>query len=299
MESALDCVACFQSQVLRAARAAGATREVQEQLLRRIMRELAEADWRGTPIDIGMPVHRTVREVTGVDDPFAADKRQATVAALELLPALRARVREADDPLLMAVRLSVAGNIIDLGALDSFDLDATLRRVLTAEFAADDYAALRGALEGGQSLLLFADNAGEIVFDRLLLETIATHWGLRASVVVKSGPFINDATVADARQAGLDEIDGLQLRQVSNGDNDGAPTYHSEEVAHWLRSHDVVISKGQANYEALSDRPGVFFLLMAKCPCIASALGVGVGDFVLRRAGGGRTDGVGGTGRGD
>ncbi|MFO8079472.1 MAG: ARMT1-like domain-containing protein [Armatimonadota bacterium] len=282
MQAKLDCVTCFQEQALRAARAAGAPVDQQEEVLRKAIRTVADADWRATPIDLGMPVHKIVREITGVDDPFADAKRKATATALSALDELRARVAQADDPLRMAVRISVAGNIIDLGALASFDLEETLDRVATADFAVDHYHALRSALEDAQSLLFFADNAGEIVFDRLLLETIERRWDPEITLVVKSGPFINDATVEDARASGLDQLDRLEMREVSNGDDDGAPTYASEEIDQWIAEHDVVIAKGQANYEGLSERGDVFFLLMAKCPCVADVIGVNVGDFVLR-----------------
>ncbi|MFP4248390.1 MAG: damage-control phosphatase ARMT1 family protein [Armatimonadota bacterium] len=281
MQAKLDCVTCFQEQALRAARAAGAPVDQQEEVLRKAIRTVADADWRATPIDLGMPVHRIVREVTGVDDPFADAKREATAAALSALDDLRARVAQADDPLRMAIRISVAGNIIDLGALESFDFEETLARVSTADFAVDHYDALQSALEDAQSLLFFADNAGEIVFDRLLLETIEQHWGPEITLVVKSGPFINDATVEDARASGLDQLEHLDMREVSNGDDDEAPAYASDEIDRWVAEHDVVIAKGQANYEALSERVDVFFLLMAKCPCVADVIGVNVGDFVL------------------
>jgi len=282
MQAMLDCVTCFQDQALRAARAAGVSEQVQARVLRAVLREVAEADWEQTPIDLGMPVHRIVREVTGIDDPFAAQKRQATESALAWLPELRGRIARADDPMKMAIRIAIAGNIIDLGALASFDLDETLTRVSRADFAIDHYDLLRPRLESAQSLLVFADNAGEIVFDRLLLETIADRWSPEITLVVKSGPFINDATIEDARASGLEEIDRLTMREVSNGDDDTAPEYASPEIDRWIAEHNVTIAKGQANYEALSEREDVFFLLMAKCPCVANSIGVNVGDVVLR-----------------
>lgn len=282
MQAMLDCVTCFQDQALRAARAAGVSEQVQARVLRAVLREVVEADWEQTPIDLGMPVHRIVREVTGIDDPFAAQKRQATESALAWLPELRGRIAGADDPLRMAIRIAIAGNIIDLGALASFDLDDTLTRVATADFAIDHYEALRSTLQGARTLLVFADNAGEIVFDRLLLETIANNRSPEITLVVKSGPFINDATVEDARASGLDDVHGLRMREISNGDDDSAPGYASPEIDRWIAEHDVTIAKGQANYEALSEREDVFFLLMAKCPCVAKTIGVSVGDMVLR-----------------
>ena len=284
MQAKLDCVTCFQDQALRAARAAGASVIVQEQVMRRVVQAVAEADWRTTPIDLGMPVHRIVREVTGIDDPFGAAKRKATEAALLAVPELRERIVQADDPVRMAIRISAAGNIIDLGALQTFDFEQTLAHVSTADFGIDHYEALRQTVEKADSLLLFADNAGEIVFDRLLLETIADRWGPEITLVVKSGPFINDATVEDARASGLHEVPQLAMRQVSNGDDDSVPAYASGEIDEWIAAHDVTISKGQANYEGLSERGDVFFLLMAKCPCVADAIGVDVGDIVLRHS---------------
>lgn len=284
MQVRLDCVPCFQQQALRAARAAGAPEDVQQQVLRQVVRDLAASDWDDTPIDLGIPVHRTVRRLTGVDDPFAEAKRTANEAALAHYERLERMVAEADDPLRMAVRVAIAGNIMDLGALEEYDLEETLERVTTADFAVDDYDLLLERLDAGESVLLFADNAGEIVFDRLLLETIARLYSPRLSVVVKSGPFINDATIDDARQAGIDGIEGVRLLQVSNGDEGDAPGYASETVTGWLSGSDTVIAKGQANYEALSEREDVFFLLVAKCPCVAASVGVDVGGIILQHS---------------
>ncbi|MFW5868951.1 MAG: damage-control phosphatase ARMT1 family protein [Armatimonadota bacterium] len=264
MQAKLDCVTCFQDQALRAARAAGVSEDVQKQVLRQVVKYVAGADWTATPIDLGMPVHRIVREVTGIDDPFAARKREATEAALACAPEPRERIQQAADPLRMAVRIAIAGNIIDLGALASFDLDETLEHVSTADFAIDDYERLQADLQGADSLLMFADNTGEIVFDRLLLETIAQRWSPRITLVVKSGPFINDATVADARASGLDGIQNLRMREISNGDEGDAPDYASREIDEWIAEHDV--------------------LLMAKCPCVADAIGVNVGDVILQHS---------------
>jgi uncharacterized protein with ATP-grasp and redox domains len=282
MQAKLECVTCFQEQALRAARAAGVSVDTQERVLREVVKNVAEADWQATPIDLGMPVHRLVREITGVDDPFAEQKRQATEAALACLPEVRERIAAANDPLRMAVRICIAGNIIDLGALESFDLEETLEHVATADFAIDHYPELRKAIEDTRTMLVFADNAGEIVLDRLLLETIVRRWGPEITLVVKSGPFINDVTADDARASGLGEIEGLTMREVSNGDDTSAPGYASPEIDRWIAEHDVIIAKGQANYEGLSERSDVFFLLMAKCPCVADSIGVSVGDVVLR-----------------
>lgn len=282
MQTRLDCVPCFLDQALRAARAAGASPETQVKLLRRATEHILSASWDTTPIELGLPVHRLVRETTGVADPFVEDKRQANQTALTLYPGLRQEVLRAPDPVRLAAALAIAGNSIDLGAKQRFDLHATIERARSAQFAVDDYGRLAEELAGAQSLIIFCDNAGEIVFDRLLLEAIQARHPIRQlTAVVKSGPFINDATGADAEVAGLTEIPGLRLLQVSNGDDDRVPAYPSREVTRWVEEHDVVISKGQANYEALSERSGVFYLLIVKCGCIAEEVGASVGDSIV------------------
>ncbi len=282
MKAHLDCVPCIQEQALRAARAAGASQSQQRTILRRVLEHLAQADWTDTPLALGMGVHRIVRELTGVDDPFEQAKARANGAALALYPGLQEQVRNAEDPLRMAVRLALAGNIMDLGAMESYDLTATLDRVAGLEFAVDDFDELAQQLDQAREIIIFADNAGEIVFDRLLIETIIARHRLRVALVVKSGPFINDATIRDVEQAGIEAIRRIEILQVSNGDDARYPAYDWDEVARWIRGHDVAIAKGQANYEALSEYSGIFYMLMAKCPPVASTIGVEVGDIVVQ-----------------
>ncbi len=283
MKTQLDCVPCFLDQALRAARVAGASEDVQREVLRRAAANIAEADWDSTPIALGMPIHRIARELTGGGDPYAEVKRESNAGALELYDGLRREVAAADDPLRLAAALAIAGNSIDHGAKNRFDLDSTLDRARAVQFAVDDFDKLTQALASAESLIIFCDNAGEIAFDRLLVETILDlHPMRKLSAVVKSGPFINDAMETDARDVGLTDIPGLQLLQVNNGDDDGAPAYESDEVRGWVHDHDVVISKGQANYEALSEYGGVFYLLMAKCECIAAVVGATLGDIILQ-----------------
>ncbi len=283
MKTRLDCVPCFLDQALRAARTAGASPELQREVLRAATQHIAAVDWDATPIDLGLPVHRIAREMTGVADPYAEAKRESNEAVLKLYPALRDEVKAADDPLRLAVALSIAGNSIDHGAKERFDLAATIERVRNVEFAVDDYTRLSEALATASSLIIFCDNAGEIVFDRLLVETILErHPMQRLAAVVKKGPFINDAMAEDAEMVGLTDIPGLDLREVSNGDDDSAPAYASDEVTKWVQEHDVVVSKGQANYEALSERAGVFYLLIAKCWCIGDEVGASVGDIIVQ-----------------
>ncbi len=277
-----DCIPCFQQQALRASRAVGADEATQQAILRRVMQQLIAAEWSLAPIEIARGVYRIVREVTGVDDPFAQLKTQCNQRVLELYPSLQEQVAGSDNPLRRAVQLAIAGNIMDFAALASFDVEATIRKVESKSFAVDDFGTLERELTRARSLLLFADNAGEIVFDKLLIETILAQWPLRVSVVVKSGPLVNDATLRDVPEVGLDEMPEIEILAVSNGDDHSCPDYRSPELAGWIDGHDVVISKGQANYEALREHEGIVYMLMVKCTLIARDIGASVGDIVLQ-----------------
>ncbi|BCG63531.1 MAG: hypothetical protein methR_P1250 [Methyloprofundus sp.] len=210
-------------------------------------------------------------------DPYREDKDQATQQALALYPELRKKVSGASDPLEMAVRIAIAGNIIDLGVADSYDLDATLNRVLTEPLAINDIVLLRNTLANSTSILYLADNAGETVFDKVLIETFE----LPVSYVVKAGPIINDATHEDAIAAGIDQV----AKIIDNGSN--APGTLLDQCSESFRKRfaraDLVIAKGQANYESLgSTSAPIFFLLQAKCNVIARDLSIVEGGSVLK-----------------
>jgi len=278
MKTYLDCYPCFLRQALSAARLAGADERRQKAVLDRVLDALQEVELSRTPPEIADRVHRIVRREIGSGDPYRAAKANSTRQALALYPRMKALLAETDDPLEMAVRLSIAGNIIDLATDQQYDLLDEVRRVLAQPFADDDGAGFRDALSKAGQVLYLADNAGETVFDRLLIET------LDAPVLyaVKSGPILNDATRDDALAAGVDRVADI----VTTG-SDAPGTILgrcSEEFRRLYETAELVIAKGQANYETLSDQgPKLFFLLQAKCQVTTRVLGVPVGSIILRQ----------------
>ena len=278
MKTYLDCYPCFLRQALSAARLAGADERRQKAVLDRALDALRQVELSSTPPEIADHVHRIVRQEVGSQDPYRAAKANSTRQALVLYPRMKALLADTDDPLEMAVRLSIAGNIIDLATDLQYDLLDEVRRVLAQPFAIDDSAALHDALSRAGQVLYLADNAGETVFDRLLIEM------LHAPVLyaVKSGPILNDATRDDALAAGVDRVADI----VTTG-SDAPGTILgrcSEEFRRLYDKAELVIAKGQANYETLSSEdPKVFFLLQVKCPVIARDAGVPVGSIILRQ----------------
>jgi hypothetical protein len=279
MKTYLDCIPCFFKQALFAARAALDDEAKIKAVLDRIGMLVSEIPLNSSPPETGRQIYKTVREVTGVNDPFKALKAKSIHQALALYPSLKHMLAEAKDPLETAVRLAIAGNVIDFGANPDFQLEQDIQEVLQKEPAINHYEAFKEKLARARDILYLGDNAGETVFDRLLIETM----GKPVTFVVRERPIINDATMEDALSSGLDEVAAL----VSSGcDAPGTVLGGCSEqfLARFDRA-DLIISKGQGNYETLSqEKRPVFFLLKAKCPVIARDLGIKVGDIVIKYA---------------
>lgn len=223
-------------------------------------------------------IQELYRSYVNDPDPFWDAKRESNDIALAMYGDLSKKVAESDDPFLTALRLAIAGNIIDFAVNDSCDLDGTLERVLHSELAVDHSLQLKQALKRAKSVLYIGDNAGEIVFDKLFISQIA-HPGLVFSV--RGGPAINDATMEDAEYTGMTSL----AKVISSGH--ASPTTDlsrsGEEFQRYFREADLIISKGQGNLEGLiGEADGrIFFLLMAKCNVISEYLGIETGSFVV------------------
>lgn len=226
-------------------------------------------------------IHNALKKETGNNDPYKSEKRENNNEAIRLIPELMELVRNSRDPFNTALRLSIAGNIIDFAAGSSFDLQGTIARSLNSEFATDHSEQLKKAVENSGSVLFLGDNAGEIVFDKLFIETI-NHKNL--TYVVRGAPVINDATMEDAEYTGINRV----ARVISNEYD--APSTVIEKSGKLFRTYfkkaDVIISKGQGNLEGMvhlnDDR--IYFLLMVKCQVMADFLKVEKGSFVVYNA---------------
>ena len=249
-----------------------------------LSKHVHEFDYSRSPAEISYQALMTVQGYLGVDDPYREEKLLYNTRILALEGDLRGLIDAAADPLHTAVKLAVAGNIIDLGIIGEFDLDAHIGKALDVGLKIDEYPLLRARLDAARSIIYVLDNAGEVVFDKLLIEQLG---GERVTAVVRRKPVLNDVTMADAVQVGVDRI----CEVIDTGcDIFGVPIRNaSEAFRRRFYAADVVISKGQANYETLEDcGREVFFILMAKCPAVARKLGVEVHDCVLKHQAGGR-----------
>ena len=279
MNLSLDCVPCVVRHALEAARFASSDPAIHEQVLREVLSEAAGWDMRLSAPVLSQHVHRRLRALTGIADPYRDAKRRFNELALEVLPELQVKVQTAADPLELAVRLAIAGNVIDLGVnggLRESDIRLSLSQSLSDPFAGD-LNSFRTAISEAGEILYLADNTGEIVFDRLLVERLPAG---RVTVAVRGAPVLNDATMADARITGLDQI----AEVVDNGSD--APGTILEDCSSGFRKRfedaDTIIAKGQGNFETLAGSPrNIFFLLKIKCPVVAAHTGLEIGSQAL------------------
>lgn len=279
MNSSLDCVPCFARQALEAARAATDDEQRQEAIVRAALRAIADGALDQPPPAMAQRIHRALRALTGDPDPYREIKAGFQRMALDMLPVLRREVAEAADPLAMAVRIAIAGNVIDLGAYAGLSPEAVrvgFGQVLR-EPVVGDVDALRAAIGRARRILYLADNAGEIVLDRLLVEQLPLE---RVILATRGAPVLNDATLAEAREAGLDALVAL----MDNGSD--APGTEladcSEAFLERFREADLIIAKGQGNFESLSHvEAPIAFLLKVKCPLAAEHAGLPVGTHAL------------------
>ena len=225
-------------------------------------------------------LHRRLKKYINHGDPYEVQKKQSNDLILDQYQQFKHQVETSENPFETALRLAIAGNIIDFAVSDTYQLDETILHVLKSDFAIDHLKQLESAIKKAGTVLYLGDNNGEIVFDKLLIETI-NHPNL--IYAVRDQPIINDATLSDAQYVGLNQV----ARVISNGYDAPStiPEHCSDEFLEVFNQADVIISKGQGNLEGLLglENETIFFLLMVKCDVIAEKLGVKKGDFTVAR----------------
>lgn len=230
----------------------------------------------------GSAMHKMIKDKTGCRDPYFKEKIEGNHIALKYLPDVK-RILDEDDSLENYVKIAIIGNILDFGAftLDD-DIEAVIKQSLKKELAVKDIDEFESSLKRNDRVLYLVDNTGEIVFDKLLLSKIR-EYGLDITVAVKSEPILNDACMAEALDAGLDEY--ANIVEIGCGTVGYVDSEISDEFREIFNSHDFIISKGMGNYEGLTEidlsSKEVYFLLCAKCNTISRDIGVNLHDMLL------------------
>jgi len=283
MRTHLDCIPCLVRQTLDSVRFATDDEQIHEQVVREVLRLASGMDMSQSIPSIAQKIHRLLRILIGRNDPYRKVKNWSNTLALKLYPNLKKLIETSSEPLEAAVRMAIAGNIIDFGvkhSLEESDIEKAIDDCLISDFDKTQFESFREAVSKAENILYLADNAGEIVFDRLLIEQLGPE---KVTLAVKARPVLNDATSEDARAAGLISL----VAVIDNGDDAPGTILETCSVAfqHYFGAADVVIAKGQGNYESLSDvDKNIFFLLKAKCSVIAEHLGCKLNQMILQRS---------------
>jgi uncharacterized protein with ATP-grasp and redox domains len=279
MDMDLRCIPCFIKQYERELEGSDLDKAREEKVVREMLYLLSSMEYDKAPVDVSLIMHDRMMELGVSEDPYKELKHYSTSKALEMVKDIEKELEGVPDPIYDAVLASLAGNVIDYGAKNELDLHEVLERARENGFRLNDYDLFREKLEHAQEVVIFLDNSGEVVFDHLLMRTIHDfHPHIRFKAVVKKIPLLNDVTKQDAIEAGLTE-DYIEIMEMPN---DG-----------WIKPHqlslfpgaDIFLSKGQGNFESLSEAEGVFFLLVTKCDVVSKYLGVEIGEMVFKFTG--------------
>ena len=249
-----------------------------DRMVKDFLQIIAAMDMEQRAPDITRYLQQQIKLMLKTDDPYIKEKMLNNQLMLKHYTDFERRVNNSPDRFDTALRLAIAGNIIDYAANPEFDVMKTIEYVLSEDFAIDHSRSLQQDIANAGTVLYLGDNTGEIVINKLLINTIG-HKNLYSAV--RGKPVLNDATIEDAVFVGIDKHANI----ISNGYD--APSTLLDKVSVefleiWSKA-DIVISKGQGNLEGLinhKDKP-VYFLFMVKCDLIGAMVGAKKGDFVV------------------
>ena len=277
MKITFECIPCLVGHAIHVAKMVSDDDEVRYDIIRKTLAQAGDIDLSLTPPEQARLIHQIIKTASGVEDPYATEKDQSTEFALKLMPAVREKIANSANPFETIVRLVIAGNIIDYGAIRDFDLATAQKRIFEVFDMPVDLDAihlLEKEMDKAKNIFYMADNCGEAVFDRLLIERYRD----KITLGVRGGPILNDLTEREIKESELDIVPYVHTGDMTPG---VSLRYSSPEFLNKMRSADLVIAKGQGNYETLNeyDRP-IFFLLRVKCQIIADLIGnVKLGDL--------------------
>ncbi|MCX7913976.1 MAG: ARMT1-like domain-containing protein [Thermodesulfovibrionales bacterium] len=286
MKTYLECFPCFLKQATIAAKLSTDDESLQVKVIKGVTEEILYADIAKPPAYTTTFLHRKIRKILN-KDPYKEVKNHYNRVASLLYSEMKERILKSKDPLHTAVRLAIAGNVIDFGVYTSINILETIDKALKGPLAIDDFSLLREALSDNSEILYLLDNAGEVVFDKLLIEVL-NNMGIKVKAVAKGEPVLNDCTIEDVNEVGLPNICDV----IVNGSDCIGTILEmtSEEFRDEFARHNLVISKGQGNFETLSyakknheiDNKKIFYLFQVKCDVVSQELNLPKGSMVLQ-----------------
>jgi len=278
-----ECIGCISAQSERVCDAIHADSVLRERIVNYVKTALQNADFTLSPPVVAAPLYEQMAILAKTDDLYREQKHHATAQARTYVPCLKETILTSNDPFMASLKTAVVGNVIDLAAEVSFDLHDAISSVFTTPFGHDDSEAFRHALKSADTLLYIGDNAGEHIFDALTIESLQKLYPhLSVTYMVRGNPIINDVTLSEAYEAGIEKICSVM--------DSGVPTpgfvyeLASQEAKILFDTADIILAKGMGNYECLTpqQRSNICFLLKVKCSVVARSLSREIGDIVCK-----------------
>lgn len=279
-----DCLPCLLNQALSASRMTGCDEEQQGKIMDAGIALIQNyRDYKTAP-DIARAVHGCVKEITGVGDVYRDIKDRDIALAKKLLPTVKGLLDgvNAEQRLKYAAKIAAIGNVLDSAIIKNAQLEESIEAEFKKEFSVYSGDIFADTLKTAKTILYISDNCGETVFDTVFLQEIrAVNPDVDITYATREAPILNDATVEDAIESGVAPF----ARIISSGSR--VPGTALDEVNDAFKqlfaSADIIISKGQGNYESMSEcGTPIFYLLKAKCDMIARNIDVPVGGYVFK-----------------
>lgn len=278
-----ECISCIINQSKRVAEAINADELLSHRLVSYVEQSLQKPDFTLSPPVIATPLYEAMAKIADTSDLYQHQKEHATAQAKTYLPFLEETIDQADDPFYATLKTAVVGNVIDLAAEVTFDLHDAITSVFDTPFAHDDTKLLASKLSTAASVLYIGDNAGEHIFDGLSIKKLQKLYPhLHFTYMVRGRPIINDVTMQEALEAGMDKICTLA--------DSGVPTpgfvyeLATAEAQKLFDESDIIIAKGMGNYECMTPikRANICFLLKIKCSVVSRSLGHEIGSIICK-----------------
>jgi uncharacterized protein with ATP-grasp and redox domains len=279
-----ECVSCIVGQINKATKFLNLDEKLSNEINKEVEKKSLSFCFKETPPYVAKDVYEFLALKTGLEDPLEHLKQESIKKAITYLPLIEQKIKDSDDKLFTAIKAAVAGNVIDFATTKEFCLDEEINSIFDTNFAINDYKTFKDELEKTKQLIILSDNAGENVFDKVLIKTIKEIYpNIKTYYSTRGKAIINDITTKEALQIGIDEycevistgVDtpGLEKKQASN------------KFMDLFNKTPLILSKGMGNFECLESHKDnrVFFLFKIKCDVVANQISRKLGEIILKQ----------------
>ncbi len=276
-----DCLVCLFNQALRVSKAINCNERCADEILQKIALEISKLSVSQTPPEAAAILYPEISQIVGKEDLYEEKKIESTNKAFEFIDFVKSEINNSPDKIDAALRAAVAGNVIDFATEVMFDIDKEIEKIFHTDFAIDDKKLFAQKLKTAKTLLIIGDNAGEHVFDKIMIETIKDIYpDLEVYYAVRGKPIINDVTTVEAKAIDLDKVCEI----VDSGVDTPGFVYEraNEKMKRLYDECDLILAKGMGNFECMEDKKDkrLFFLFKVKCSVVASTIDKNIGDLI-------------------